>query len=808
MIRIPLLVLGLILLASPARAGSPGLGAVSPTGVQRGVETPITLSGGRLKDAQEILFYTPGITVSELKVVNDNTVTAKLKVAPDCRLGEHALRLRTGSGLSDLRTITVGALPVVAEKEPNSEQAQANPVALNTTVHGDIGSEDVDYFKVEAKKGQRLSAEIEGMRLGRYFDPYIAILDSKRFELAAADDSPLARQDAFVSAVVPEDGTYFIQVRDSAYTGAGTYRLHVGTFPRPAAAIPAGGKPGEEVEVTFLGDPAGPIKQKVKLPATPDDKFVVHAQDANGLSPSGVPFRVNDCTNVLETDNNQSHATATPAPAAPVAFNGVVSKPGEVDHFKFPAKKGQVFDIHCYARRIGSPLDPVTTLSVAGAGAFVANDDAVGPDSYFRVTMPDDKDFVLTVGDHLGKGGPTYFYRVEVRPVEQSLTLSFPKVALFSQERQTVPVPRGNRYAALVQVGKTFGGPIQITADGLPAGLTFATDTPATEVTGLVPVVFEAAPQAALAGTLTNLSAKPLAQGVTATGRFDQTVELVTGGPGQSVYWTYRPDRPAVAVTEAVPFKINVVEPKVPLVQNGSMNLRIVAERSNGFKGPITVQMLTNPPGIGSASSATIAPEQTETSLVVNAAGNAPARSWKFAVIAQADAGYGPVWVSSQLATLEVAAPFFAFAMERSAVEQGKNTTMYMKVTQTTPFEGPAKVRLVGLPAKVTAPELEMTKDTKELSFPVAVDKTAPAGTHRNIFCQAIVMKNGEPIAHNVGGSELRIDVPLPPKPNAPPPAQAAKPTPAPAQPAAPKRLSRLEQLRLEQQEREKAGKK
>jgi len=62
---------------------------------------------------------------------------------------------------------------------------------------------------------------------------------------------------------------------------------------------------------------------------------------------------------------------------------------------------------------------------------------------------------------------------------------------------------------------------------------------------------------------------------------------------------------------------------------------------------------------------------------------------------------------------------------------------------------------------------------------------------------------------HNVGSSELRIDVPLPPKqneaPKAPAPAVAAK-KPEPPKLAAQKRLTRLEQLRLEQEEREKAG--
>ena len=41
-----------------------------------------------------------------------------------------------------------------------------------------------------------------------------------------------------------------------------------------------------------------------------------------------------------------------------MALNGVISKPGDVDYFRFKAKKGQTFDVHCYARRLGSPLDP------------------------------------------------------------------------------------------------------------------------------------------------------------------------------------------------------------------------------------------------------------------------------------------------------------------------------------------------------------------------------------------------------------------------------------------------------------------
>ena len=117
-------------------------------------------------------------------------------------------------------------------------------------------------------------------------------------------------------------------------------------------------------------------------------------------------------------------------------------------------------------------------------------------------------------------------------------------------------------------------------------------------------------------------------------------------------------------------------------------------------------------------------------------------------------------------------------------------------------------LEVLGLPAKVMAPEMQITKDTKEFAFKVNVDKTGPPGVHKNLFCQLVIMQSGEPILHNVGGSELRIDVPLPPKVNAPapPPPKVVAQAPA-AQPPPMKRLTRLEQLRLEQEEREKAGK-
>ena len=48
----------------PSFAASPSLGGVAPRGGQRGREVVLSLTGARLADAQEVLFYTPGFTVN------------------------------------------------------------------------------------------------------------------------------------------------------------------------------------------------------------------------------------------------------------------------------------------------------------------------------------------------------------------------------------------------------------------------------------------------------------------------------------------------------------------------------------------------------------------------------------------------------------------------------------------------------------------------------------------------------------------------------------------------------------------------
>lgn len=792
----------LMLGASSAWAVDPSLSAITPYGFQRGTEVDVTLSGARLGDSQELLFYSPGVQVVELTADKDNVVQAKLAIADDCRLGIHAVRVRTATGVSNLMTFTVGALPAVDEKEPNSEFTEPQPVPLGCTVSGIVQNEDVDHYVVEAKAGERIVAELEGIRLGyTFFDPYLAILNDKRFELARSDDAALLRQDCLCSIVAPEDGKYIVQVRESAYGGNGSckYRLHIGKFPRPTAVVPAGGKPGETITVRWIGDPTGDRTEQITLPTEPSDEYGLFAEDQFGISPSPNNIRIVDLENTLEVEPNDAAAQATPA-TAPGALNGVIEKPGDVDFFKFTAKKGQVFDVRVYARNIlRSPLDSVLVVRRANGSAVGSNDDSGGPDSYLRFTAPADEEYFVQIYDHLKSGGPDYAYRIEIAPVERTVTMTVPERVRYVS--QTLTVPQGNRMALMINAARAnWGGELNVQVEGMPAGLTMQT-VPMAANSSSIPVLFSAAGDATPAGALAHVIGKSADESIGVVGGLDQRTMLVRGQNNREV-WGHTAKRMACVVAEPAPFEIEIEQPKVPVVRYGSMQLKVVAKRQEGFNQPIAIRMLYNPPGIASSGSISIPGDKNEAFIPITANSGATIGKWPIVVTGSAPHAGGRVEVATQMAELEISDRFFSFAFEKAAAEQGQETELLVKVEHNIEFEGEAEVQLLGLPAKTSTPPepVKITKESTAMVFPIKVEQDARPGTFKSLVCRAVIMRDGEAITHTMGTGEIRVDKPLPPKVAAPQPA-AAKPDPkvaATPQPKPERRLSRLEQLRLE----------
>jgi hypothetical protein len=158
-------------------------------------------------------------------------------------------------------------------------------------------------------------------------------------------------------------------------------------------------------------------------------------------------------------------------------------------------------------------------------------------------------------------------------------------------------------------------------------------------------------------------------------------------------------------------------------------------------------------------------------------------RKWKIVVIASAE-NNGPTWVASPYATLEVAPAMVTGKLATAHVEQGKTVTMTADLTVKTKWEGKAKVELVGLPGNTTAPVKEITADDAKIEFPVTTAANTPAAQHKGLFLRVTVMRDGEPIVHNIArGGLLRVDAPLAAKADA---KKADPKKPAPTTKAAP----------------------
>ncbi len=786
-------------------AASPRLSNVIPRGVQRGIEHELTFNGNNLADAQGVFFYDSGIEVLEVKG-DGNTAKVKVRVAADCRLGEHVAQVRTASGISDYRTLYVEDLPVVNEVEPNSDFATPQPISLGHVINGTISNEDVDYYVLEAKQGQRISVEVVAMRLSTaMFDPYVAILDEKRFELATNDDTALALQDGFASIVAPADGKYFIELRESAYAAGDSYRLHVGTFPRPKVPFPAGGKMGEEVEVKFLGMPTGELVRKVVLPATPVTDFGVFAQDEGGVSPTPNVFRLFDHGNSMEQEPNNEISQGT-AVELPLAMNGIIETTGDVDCFKFAGKKGQVYEVECFARRIRSGLDPVMNIYYADGRHIAGNDDSRGPDSYIRFTVPEDAEYVVRINDHLNRGGPDMVYRIEFQGVAPALTLGIPRNERYGQYRQQVFIPKGNRFGTLISANRAnFGGELVLLGENLPPGITMHWDPmPANQNT--MPVVFEATADATLNGALVDFLAKHADPNQNIRSGFTNRADYLVAEPGQSLYRWKDVDRLPIAVVDEIPFRIELEVPKVPLVRDGSMNLKVIAHKKEGWDEDIEVQLPFRSPGVGAAPSVKLPKGQTEVLFAINASGDAEIKSWRVFILGTSQG----MWASSQLTKLDVADAYARFEIQRPACEQGQETLMLCKINHTTPFEGDAKAEIIGMPPKVIIEPLTFNKATQELTFKIKTEADSPVGKH-GLFCQLSIPQNGDAIISRAGNVELQIDAPLPvtmpaatPPPAPAPAAVAAAPEAAKAPELPPaKPLTRLEKLRLAARERQ-----
>ncbi|MEO0417153.1 MAG: hypothetical protein AAF226_19630, partial [Verrucomicrobiota bacterium] len=313
--------------------------------------------------------------------------------------------------------------------------------------------------------------------------------------------------------------------------------------------------------------------------------------------------------------------------------------------------------------------------------------------------------------------------------------------------------------------------------------------------------LLKAAPDAPVAGGLYDLVANNVDPKTPASGKFVQDLDLVRGNPNGTPYYSVDYEGLPVAVVEKIPYSIVIEQPKVPIVRDGTMKLKVKAIRHDGYDKKIVVRMLWRPPGITCPSTMTFTEKQTELEYELNANANAEIATWNITMLAESTGDKGMMVCAAPFAKLSVEEPYVKMKMNMSTVKQGQPVDMICALEQLREFDGQGDLQIFGLPAKSSTNVLKVDKKASEVRFPITTAIDTPVGQHKNLFCTFVVMKNGEPITHRIGmGGILRVD-PKPKEVVAAAPKPAAKPAAKPAtdakKPAA-KPLSRLEQLRLE----------
>jgi hypothetical protein len=455
-----------------------------------------------------------------------------------------------------------------------------------------------------------------------------------------------------------------------------------------------------------------------------------------------------------------------------------------------------------YGYGIGSPVDPVLSLHNPDGAQLQANDDLESGrfDSRVAFKAPSEAEYRVRVQDKLQAGGPGFVYRIEVESPRPNFTFSSPQFSgNDSQHRQWIPVPRGGRYATLINLARDrVSGDVQLALEGLPPGVRLV-ETNWPERFGAIPILFEATPDAPPGGSVPVFTAVAKMD-PPFVGRLRQSFNLCWDG-NQRVFHSRSTDRLPVAVCDEAPFALEIEKPVTPLLREGDLALKVRSHRKEGFTRAIQVQMEWRPNGVSGLGEATIPENQNECVFNLQANGGAELGPFKIVVLGSADSGYGTVWNASPYQELTVAEPFVSGRIELAAVERGQTTRMLCPLQLLRPFDGQAKARLVGVPPGIAVGEAVFDTNTTQIEFAVETKPDSPVGKHGNLFVALeIPLAGAVAIQKTAYGSTLRVDEPV--KPSAPPPqtAQAATP-PAPAAAPSPpqaKPLTRLEQLRLQ----------
>jgi hypothetical protein len=560
---------------------------LSPPALERGKTTRLTVAGSRLTRALDLWTSLPAGKVTAVPVGESKADAAvfDVRVAADAPVGLFGVRVATAGGLSNVHLCLIDDLPTRAA--PDSARAPA-PVKLPCALWGRFRTGEVDRFAIEVKAGQRVSFEAVGNRFGKEVDPLVVIRDAKGRTVAERDNDPGLNFDSRFEHRFAEAGTYTVELRDARYHGHdhGYYVLRMGRFPAARVAVPSVVPPGQRAEL-FLPEvnESLPVEVPAKLLPGPTT-IALRRKDDDGSA--WLPVEVGDGATTVAAADAWSAEKGTPA-KVPGQLCGVLTRPGAWQYFRLELAKGQAIQVVGHARWLNSPVDLELALTdAAGKVLRAANE---GPDETVNLDFnaPAAGVYCLAARDLARDGGPAYAYRLDVRG-------GSPRVDVVA-EVEGLTVPRDGYQPVALTVARTnYAGPVPLSLDGAPAGVTL---TPNEIPAGAAALVCKLS-----AGATTPLGLHSLR--ILARAGADAPKVVVRTRPlvdrqllnVDLIPYSLREDqrrlppsvgdRLALLVTEAAPFTVELAEPTVTLPRYQQAAIPLVLTRKSGFDAPIT----------------------------------------------------------------------------------------------------------------------------------------------------------------------------------------------------------------------------
>jgi len=426
-------------------------------------------------------------------------VFAEVTMAPDAKPGRREIRVVTKRGITNALAFYVGQVPEVARRAMKTMQLpilgkeylaqRKRPpeeveirVAVPCTMNGQIAAGEMNRYRFQATKGQRLVISA----MARALIPYVpdgvpgwlqAVLrlhDANGKEVAYCDDF-FFHPDPVLYYEVPEDGDYVLTINEALFRGRESfvYRITVGEVPFVTSIFPLGGRVGEPVKI----EADGWNLENTTLSAPPQDakpgRYLVAAA-ANGNQFSNyVPFALDTLPECLDQEPNDEPSKAQKV-TLPMIVNGRADRPGDWDVFEVEGKAGETIVAEVHARRLGSPYDSFVKVTAADGKIIALNDDHYDAgsglntdhaDSYLMVKLPADGKYFIHLGDTRRQAGKAYAYRLRISQPQPDFELRVipSKIVIRGKSAANVTV------FAIRKDG--FNGPIKLGFKDLPQGL-------------------------------------------------------------------------------------------------------------------------------------------------------------------------------------------------------------------------------------------------------------------------------------------------------------------------------------------------